>query len=105
MAKEPVPSNLVLRLSAVCKRADLTIQQLATIVAIAERGGSADFGELAKQLGAFKPTMTRYVDKAQELGFIRRSGVADDKRKVTLSLTTEGRKFLRSNLPADLLTA
>lgn len=103
MATNPAPTNPLLTLSAVCKKHDLTIQQIAALVVLHSRGGTADFGDVADTVGAFRPTMTRYADKCENLGLLARSGVDGDRRLVTLSLTAAGKKFLRTNIPASLL--
>ena len=58
----------------------------------------ASIGELAASCLTKQPTMTRQIDRLARAGLVQRSAATGDRRKVTVSLTQEGRAL------ADRLT-
>jgi DNA-binding MarR family transcriptional regulator len=54
----------------------------------------ADLGEVAKLLRLGRPAMTRLMDGLSIKGFARRTRNEHDRRRVFLSITNEGRKFI-----------
>lgn len=73
---------------------DYTLRQIAVLHAIQREDGRST-GELAAELSLSKPAVTRACDKLKvERSLIKRTGDADDRRKVVLTLTKKGTDFL-----------
>ena len=53
-------------------------------------------GEVARKLGRPLPAMSRSVDALVKAGLVRRVEASDDRRRLALSLTAEGRELLAS---------
>jgi len=56
--------------------------------------GDAAAAVLADKLAVSRPTVTAAVDGLEARGFVERCGDADDRRRVTISITADGRKVL-----------
>ena len=56
--------------------------------------GQADLGEVAKLLKLGRPAMTRLMDGLSIKGLAYRTRNEQDRRRVFLSITNEGRKFI-----------
>lgn len=75
---------------------DLTITEIHTIDAIGYREKNP-MSVVAARLDITLATLTIAVNKLVEKGYIERERDAADKRKVLISLTTEGRKVFRAH--------
>ncbi|ANE22132.1 MarR family transcriptional regulator [Denitrobacterium detoxificans] len=75
----------------------LTITDIHTIVAVGlyERN---PMNVCATRLDVTLATLTTAVNKLEKLGYVRRERSQEDRRKVLLSLTTQGRKAYRAHL-------
>jgi MarR family transcriptional regulator for hemolysin len=62
-----------------------------TVLASLESGGSAIQRVLAASLGIEGPTLTRHLDRLEELGLIHRNRTAVDRRYALVELTAAGR--------------
>ncbi|RDS79536.1 MarR family transcriptional regulator [Dyella monticola] len=65
--------------------------------------GTMSPSELADAAGEKSANITRLTNELCEKGLIARSGSADDRRKIELSLTSQGQALLESLLP-DICT-
>lgn len=75
-----------------------SLRQLALLIDIADNGGSMDFGEAARRLRAPKSAVTRCCDKLEQQGIIVRQVQADDRRRVAVTLTDNGVRFVRDQI-------
>lgn len=62
-----------------------------TVLAMLESGGQAVQRVLAASLGIEGPTLTRHLDRLEELGLIRRNRDGADRRYALIELTAAGR--------------
>jgi len=73
-------------------------------------GGEMCCSDLAESVGVSRATMTGLLDGLERDDLIRRVDHPDDRRRITISLTAGGRRFLDGMLPdhfqaiADLMT-
>ena len=86
----------------------LTSQQAGVLLHVS--GGTTSPRKLADLLGTDTAGMTRLVDRLVEKGYLDRLPAADDRRTITVSLTSAGRKILPAIKPifdevADTITA
>jgi MarR family transcriptional regulator, organic hydroperoxide resistance regulator len=70
------------------------------VLASLSGAGAMTVGELARTVLSKQPTLTKVVDRLQASGLVARSGTANDRRQVLVSLTPAG-----ARLVADLLDA
>lgn len=70
----------------------LTISQYRLLCAVLECP-TARLGELAEQVGASAPTITRMLTALERDGAIRRERAAGDHRRVRVTLTAHGRRL------------
>jgi DNA-binding MarR family transcriptional regulator len=79
------------------KRADLTLQQQAFLLALAARGGrKVALAEIRGELEMDQATASELLARLIRLGLVTRA-TADDRRAVDISLTPKGRqRFARS---------
>jgi MarR family transcriptional regulator, organic hydroperoxide resistance regulator len=73
---------------------DLSLSQLHLLIALAA-SPSLPVGELALAAGVSAPTATRMLDGLERDGIVIREPSPDDRRKVTVSLTDEGRRLVQ----------
>jgi DNA-binding MarR family transcriptional regulator len=71
----------------------LTLSQYALLQGLAERPG-ARVQQLASDAGVTPPTATRILDALERRGIVSRTRARDDRRAVTVTLTTTGRRLL-----------
>lgn len=71
----------------------LTFSQHYLLAALADHPGMPT-GELALSAGVSPPTATRMLDGLERDGIVTREPSAEDRRKVTIRLTDEGRKVV-----------
>src|SRR5258708_1702798 len=62
-----------------------------TVLAMLESGGPVIQRVLAASLGIEGPTLTRHLDRLEELGLIRRNRAGADRRYALVELTAAGR--------------
>jgi MarR family transcriptional regulator for hemolysin len=62
-----------------------------TVLAMLESGGPVVQRVLAASLGIEGPTLTRHLDRLEELGLIRRNRAGTDRRYALVALTASGR--------------
>jgi DNA-binding MarR family transcriptional regulator len=68
----------------------VTVPQCVALQALL--GGNHDVGRLAAHMGVSASAMTRLVDGLERRGWVRRVRGDDDRRRVDLELTAEGRR-------------
>lgn len=73
----------------------VTPGQLSLLVAI-ERAPGIGVRELAGREATSAPTMTGHVDRLEAAGLVQRTRSAEDRRRVGLTVTAEGRRVLRA---------
>jgi len=86
------PALIVARLHRLLEHtpdAELTIPQYRLLGLLA--AGDERSGMLARRLAVSKPTVTALVDGLVERGYAERLADADDRRSVTVSITSAGR--------------
>ncbi len=69
--------------------------QQATLLWLVKSRPGLSLRELARAEGISAPSLSAHVDRLEDLGLIRRVRSSDDRRRVGLELTTEGRMTLR----------
>ncbi len=72
----------------------VSAEQVSLLVAIKYAPGIGA-GELAARERISPPAMTKHVDRLERDGLVARTQSADDRRRVSLALTDEGRRVLR----------
>jgi DNA-binding MarR family transcriptional regulator len=72
--------------------AQLTLAQARVLRRLAKQPRS--LGQLGADLVLAPPSMTRLVDRLEERGLIARSRDSEDRRKVLVTLTAEGRRLV-----------
>jgi DNA-binding MarR family transcriptional regulator len=72
----------------------VSAEQVSLLVAIKYSPGIGA-GELAARERISPPAMTKHVDRLERDGLVARTPSADDRRRVGLALTEEGRRVLR----------
>ena len=75
------------------RQPNMTARQLAMLVVLSsiQEVSTAD---LAYRVNTAKPIITRYCDKMQDLGFIKRRRGTEDRRLRYISLTARGQRYL-----------
>jgi DNA-binding MarR family transcriptional regulator len=73
----------------------VTLPQYRALVVLASRGPQ-NAGALADALGVHVSTLTRLCDRIVKKGLIARRESSSNRRQVELSLTTRGRRLVRS---------
>jgi DNA-binding MarR family transcriptional regulator len=73
---------------------DLSLSQYRILGLLAE--GSAMSSSLAERLAVRPPSVTAVIDGLVARGFVARTHSEDDRRRVSLELTDEGRSVLQS---------
>ena len=69
--------------------------QQATLLWLVKSRPGLSLRELARDEGISAPSLSAHVDRLEALGLIRRVRSTDDRRRVGLELTPEGRAMLR----------
>lgn len=83
---------VVARLQEVGSRNDLSVRQYAALRGIQE--GATSPGELARLWQVTPAVITGIVDRLESRGMVRRSPDPQDRRKLQLTVTEEGRRAL-----------
>jgi DNA-binding MarR family transcriptional regulator len=68
--------------------------QLRALTAL-KLGGTVNLAQLAEEMGVTVSTASRLVDRLVALGWVNRAASERNRREISLSLTTSGRKLLR----------
>jgi DNA-binding MarR family transcriptional regulator len=66
------------------------------VLAYLSRHQAASLSEVADHIGLTLPSMSKAVDHLVRQGLVERSTAEDDRRRVELSLSSEGRRAFRS---------
>jgi DNA-binding MarR family transcriptional regulator len=90
----PIVLRLARELRREAETLGVTSTQVALLGSIKTRPGLS-LRELAAVEGISAPALSGLVDRLEQAGLIRRVRAADDRRRVGLDLTPEGRKLLR----------
>jgi DNA-binding MarR family transcriptional regulator len=72
----------------------VTSHQVTLLWLVRDRPGLS-LRELAEEEGISAPSLSGHVDRLEAAGFLRRVRSSDDRRRVGLELTTEGRALLK----------
>ena len=82
--------------SAAALRHGVTPQQYQVLLAIAGFSGrdGISMGELAEQLQVAHHSAVGIIDRMESLGLVRRASSREDRRRVHLALTADGRRVL-----------
>ncbi|RKX76316.1 MAG: hypothetical protein DRP87_12280 [Spirochaetes bacterium] len=59
-------------------------------------GSSKNLAELAERQGVSPPTMSRSISRMVNRGWIRRTSVPEDRRKLKITITDDGKRVLDS---------
>jgi DNA-binding MarR family transcriptional regulator len=81
--------------SLAAAHADLTLSQHRALVVLATRGPQR-VRDLASLLGVNSSTATRHCDRLESRGLVRRDSPGQDRRAVNVSITTPGRRCVRT---------
>lgn len=81
----------ILSLEQTAIDAGLTITELHVIEAVGD-GEPHFMGQVARKLRVTLPALTEVVDRLEEKGLITRQRSGNDRRKVAITLTEEGRR-------------
>jgi DNA-binding MarR family transcriptional regulator len=74
---------------------DLTLPKFLVLASLIRRGGACPIGQLADDLFQSSPTMTGIVDRLVNDRLVQREREqVDDRRKVTVTLTPQGKQLL-----------
>lgn len=74
-------------------QAGLSATQVRAVMFLSDaHRDSRDVSSVARQLGIAQPTTTRVIDSLEEKGLVERKRRDDDRRKVELKLTNEGKE-------------
>lgn len=75
-------------------------RQLAVLMILFTERSGMDFSAIAANLDVSKPSISRSLDTLGILKFTKRERRPKDARRVVVSLTADGRKFVKSMLMA-----
>jgi DNA-binding MarR family transcriptional regulator len=73
--------------------ADLSVPQFRALAFVGRRPGSS-LSDVAQHVGTSLPSMSKLVDGLVGRGLVERAAEADDRRRVAITLTQEGRKLV-----------
>ncbi|HUJ75122.1 MAG TPA: MarR family transcriptional regulator [bacterium] len=76
------------------RRADLSVAQFRCLLYVA-RNDDASLGAVAAHLGLTAPSTSKLVDVLERRALLARGPSGADRRRLTLSLTSAGRRVLR----------
>lgn len=79
---------------ALAKACGLTPSQLIMLQVIEKEGGAATPSLIAKELSLSQATVTALIDKLEARKIVRRNKDREDKRRVLVELTAQGRSTL-----------
>jgi len=94
-------SNLLTRkLAPLFKKANVTPQQFAVLVALANNGGPSSLAALARTMLVSKQNMTGIAQRLAQAGYIDRGDDPGDLRSARVVLTRRGRTLVEKLRPA-----
>jgi len=89
---------MLLRLARNLRRETETLgvtSHQATLLALVQARQGLSLRELASEEGISAPSLSGHVDRLEAAGLLRRLRSSDDRRRVGLELTAEGRALLK----------
>lgn len=89
-----IPANARPFVIAADTDANMTCRQMAVLALVNAHPGLSN-GPIAGALGAAPPVITRAADRLVLLGLMEREQDREDRRKVSLTVTTAGKRLLR----------
>lgn len=72
-----------------------SVRHLEVLLALAEKNTPTDFGDLVRELDAFKPSVTRTSTALCSFGLVISRRNPKDGRKIFLTITDKGRDIVR----------
>ena len=78
---------------------DLTLTGFRVVLMTRIAGGRMSPAEIAVRLGSSRATVTGVVDSLEKRGFVRREPDAEDRRRLQVAVTDDGRTMLEGLLP------
>lgn len=91
----PVLLRLARELRKETEEVGITARQ-ATLLWLVKRSPGLSLAELAAEEGISPPAMSGHVDRLERAGLLERVRSTEDRRRVGLDLTDDGRRLLRS---------
>jgi MarR family transcriptional regulator for hemolysin len=82
---------------------DLSVPQFRTLLFVNRNAGTSLSG-VAEHLGLTLPSTSKLVDKLVARGLVAREDATDDRRRIALRLTEDGRSVLAAAAQATLAT-
>ena len=77
------------------RAASISVPQFR-VLAFLIRSEGASLSDVSEHMGLTLPSMSRAVDRLVDRGLVTRRSHPDDRRRITLSLTRQGRSMLES---------
>ena len=90
----PVLLRLARELRKETEQLGVTARQ-TTLLWLVKRSPGLSLAELAAEEGISPPAMSGHVDRLERAGLLERERSSDDRRRVGLKLTDDGRRLLR----------
>jgi len=88
-----------LQVPGILERRGLSASQVILLFTLQEQSGEGvPLGELARQMGVPRSTMTSIADRLERDGIVSRATTASDRRVVLLRLTPRGRARINSTM-------
>ena len=81
------------------RTADLSVPQFRTL-AFVDRNGNASLSDVAEHIGLTLPSVSKIVDGLVTRKLVTRQTAPEDRRRMTLALTTRGRSALQATREA-----
>ena len=76
-----------------CSKNNITVEELEMMIII-QKGGAKKMKDIGDFLGIKSSTLTNFVDKMEEQGFMKRAFSKEDRRAIWVSLNKKGQKLL-----------
>src|SRR6185503_6751095 len=90
----PVLLRLARELRKETEQLGITARQ-ATLLWLVKRSPGMSLAELASEEGISAPALSGHVDRLERAGLLERVRSSDDRRRVGLTLTSEGERLMR----------